>query len=162
MPDHQPMDWAAFEPNMLATLMFVIQDGQILLIRKKRGLGAGKMNGPGGKIEPGETPLQAVIRETQEEVGLTPDGARELGVLRFQFTSGLAILCYVFRADTYTGQLIETDEATPYWVPIADIPYPEMWADDIYWLPHILTETKFQAYFEFDDEVMLSRRVDLV
>lgn len=41
---------------MLATLMFVIDEarGEVLLIRKKRGLGAGKINGPGGKIDPGK------------------------------------------------------------------------------------------------------------
>ena len=51
-----------------ATLTFVIRNEQILLIRKKRGLGAGKINGPGGKLDPGETPLQAAIRETEEEL----------------------------------------------------------------------------------------------
>ena len=45
-----PAQWT---PDILATLMFVVQDGKILLIRKKRGIGAGKVNGPGGKFEPG-------------------------------------------------------------------------------------------------------------
>ena len=59
-----PVDWDDWRGEMHATLMFVLRDGRILLIEKKRGLGAGKINGPGGKIEPGETPLQAVMRET--------------------------------------------------------------------------------------------------
>ena len=45
-----PAQWT---PDILATLMFVVQKGRILLIRKKRGIGAGKVNGPGGKFEPG-------------------------------------------------------------------------------------------------------------
>ena len=40
--------------------------GQVLLIRKKRGLGAGKINGPGGKLDPGETFAQTAVREVQE------------------------------------------------------------------------------------------------
>lgn len=52
-----PAQWT---PDILATLMFVVQKGRILLIRKKRGIGAGKVNGPGGKFEPGETALQCV------------------------------------------------------------------------------------------------------
>ena len=63
-----PAQWT---PDILATLMFVVQDGKILLIRKKRGIGAGKVNGPGGKFEPGETALQCVLREVREESGLT-------------------------------------------------------------------------------------------
>ena len=63
-----PAQWT---PDILATLMFVVQDAKILLIRKKRGIGAGKVNGPGGKFEPGETALQCVLREVREESGLT-------------------------------------------------------------------------------------------
>ena len=59
------IDWAAWKPTEYANLCFVMRDGKILLIRKKRGLGAGKINGPGGRLEPGETALAAAIRETQ-------------------------------------------------------------------------------------------------
>ena len=59
------IDWENWDPVERATLMFVIQDGQILLIHKKRGFGKGKINGPGGKMEPGETPRECAIRETQ-------------------------------------------------------------------------------------------------
>ena len=66
------IDWPSWSPGDRATLLFVIRDGEVLLIRKKRGLGAGKINGPGGRIEAGESPLEAAIREVQEEVGVTP------------------------------------------------------------------------------------------
>ncbi len=151
--------WETFTPNMRATLMFVVRGEEVLLIRKKRGLGAGKMNGPGGKIELGETPLQAVLRETQEEVGVLPDQVTELGLLRFQFTDGLAIVCHVFRAEGFTGNLIETDEATPFWVAWDAVPYREMWTDDRYWLPHVRQGTRFHADFAFDGETMLSHAV---
>ena len=50
------VDWSNWTPEQTATLMFVIDDNRVLLIRKKRGLGAGKINGPGGRLEEGETP----------------------------------------------------------------------------------------------------------
>jgi len=62
------VDWDGWRASDPATLLFVVRDGQILLIRKKRGLGAGKINGPGGKFEKGETPLACALRETQEEL----------------------------------------------------------------------------------------------
>ena len=103
--------------------MFIVKDGGILLIEKKRGLGAGKINGPGGKIDPGETPLQSVIRETQEELLITPLGARKLGELWFAMSDCPDILCHVFRADDHEGEPTETDEAVPVWTPLGDIPY---------------------------------------
>ena len=90
------VDWDHWVPDKRATLLFVIRDGEILLIHKKRGLGAGKINGPGGHIEPGETMLQCAIRETQEELCVTPTGVRACGELRFQFTDGLSLHGHVF------------------------------------------------------------------
>ena len=57
--------WRAVDP---ATLVFIIKDNRVLLIRKKRGLGAGKVNGPGGRLESGETFKACAIREVQEEL----------------------------------------------------------------------------------------------
>jgi 8-oxo-dGTP diphosphatase len=150
-----PIDWTTWRGEMLATLMFVVCDGQVLLIEKKRGLGAGKINGPGGKIEPGETPLEAVIRETQEELCITPQTPRKLGELWFSMTTCPDILCHVFRAEGFTGSPTETDEAVPLWTPLDAIPYHRMWADDRHWLPLLLEQQTFRGRFVFDDESML-------
>ena len=95
------MDWKNLIPRERANLCFVVKDGRVLLIRKKRGLGAGKINGPGGKIEPGETALEAAIRETQEEIGVRPLAVEERGVLHFQFTDGYSLHCTVFVAHDF-------------------------------------------------------------
>ena len=150
-----PIDWSSWQGVMLATLMFVVRDGQVLLIEKKRGLGAGKINGPGGKIEPGETPLQAVIRETQEELCITPHAPRKLGELWFAMSDHPDILCHVFRAEQFSGTPTETAEATPLWAAVDAIPYHRMWADDRQWLPLLLDQQAFLGRFIFADETML-------
>jgi 8-oxo-dGTP diphosphatase len=155
------MDWTDWIPRERANLCFIVKDGRILLIRKKRGLGAGKINGPGGKIEPGETALAAAIRETQEEIGVTPLDLEERGALYFQFTDGYSLHCTVFLAGDLDGEPVETPEATPQWVALEEIPYDEMWADDRYWLPQMLAGARFDGWFEFDGDRMLSKRVDL-
>jgi 8-oxo-dGTP diphosphatase len=152
--------WRTWQPTMRASLCFVRQHGNVLMIRKKRGLGAGKINGPGGRLEPGESALQAAIRETEEEVGVTPLNLSQRGELHFQFTDGLALHCAVFLAEGCRGEVIETDEATPYWMKPGEIPYHEMWADDIHWLPDLLAGGVFKGYFHFDGEVMLSHHLD--
>ena len=148
------VDGANWRPREEGTLCFVIQDGQILLIEKKRGLGAGKVNGPGGRLERGETAEQAAIRETQEEVGITPTGVQWAGELRFQFRDGYSLHCTVYRASGWEGELMETAEAKPFWVRTDQIPYDRMWADDEQWMPRLLSGEKFRGWFEFDGDRM--------
>lgn len=149
-----PIDWSQWQAGIHATLMFVVNNGRILLIEKKRGLGAGKINGPGGKIDPGETPLQCVIRETQEELLITPLNPRKIGELWFSMSDSPHILCHVFRADDHLGTPTETDEAVPLWTSIESIPYTRMWEDDRHWLPLLLKETHFHGRFIFEGESM--------
>lgn len=152
--------WDSWVPVERATLLFVVRRGEVLLIRKKRGLGAGKINAPGGRIEPGETPLQAAERETVEEVGVRPVGIAGAGVLYFQFVDGFSILGHVFRADDCEGTAIETDEAIPRWVGLGAIPYDEMWEDDRYWVPLMLERRMFKGYFVFDGDRMVDYQID--
>ena len=149
------VDWAQWVPEDQATLLFVVQGGRILLIRKKRGLGAGKVNGPGGKIHAGEGALEAAIREVQEELRVTPLGVEERGELSFQFVDGYSIHVAVFLATGCDGEPVETDEAVPLWTPIGAIPYDEMWADDRLWLPMLLAGRRFSGRFVFDGDEML-------
>jgi 8-oxo-dGTP diphosphatase len=154
------VDWASWVPREKATLLFVLHAGRILLIRKKTGLGEGKINGPGGRIEPGETALQGAIREVQEELCITPTGVREAGELSFQFVDGYSLHGVVFTATGFTGEPTETGEAAPLWTPLDRIPYDEMWSDDILWLPLMLAGHRFRGFFVFDDDTMLESRVD--
>ncbi len=159
-PADAERDWRQWLPTERATLCFVVRAGQILLIRKKRGLGAGKINGPGGRLEPGETPLQCAVRETQEELGVIPLEPEWRGDLHFQFVDGYGLHCAVFTATDCVGTAIETDEAVPLWTPLEAIPFDEMWADDVHWLPGVLAGGNFRGYFDFDGETMLTRRVE--
>lgn len=147
---------------MRANLLFVQQGERVLLIRKKTGLGSGKINGPGGKLEPGETAREAAVREIREELHLRvrSEDCEEMGVLRFQFVDGLALHCVVFRTHKYEGTPTETGEAAPVWYTLDEIPFEEMWEDDRYWLRPMLDGRKFRADFLFDGERMLAKRIE--
>ncbi len=149
------INWKTWQPDQRATLLFVCHGTSMLLIEKKRGLGAGKINAPGGRLEPGETPQQAAIRETEEEVCITPLDAKFAGELYFQFVDGLKLFCTVFKAAGYRGTPRETGEAKPMWVERDAIPYERMWRDDREWLPLLLNDTLFRGYFIFDDDHMV-------
>ncbi len=154
------IDWSTWQARDPATLVFVVKNSSILLIRKKRGLGAGKINAPGGRLEPGETPLEAAVRETREEVCITPLDLSYAGVNRFQFVDGYSIHVDVFKAADYEGEPRETDEATPIWTPVDRIPYEEMWEDDPLWIPLLLEGVRFSGRYIFDGEAMLDRVIE--
>ncbi len=155
------IDWDSWEPTDPATLVFVVKQGSILLIRKKRGLGAGKINGPGGRLEPGEAPIDGAIREAQEELLITPLELRYSGENLFQFVDGYSIHVHVFKASDYEGEPTETDEAVPLWAPLDAIPYHDMWEDDELWLPLVLQGVVFSGRYIFDGDAMLDHHLNV-
>jgi 8-oxo-dGTP diphosphatase len=154
------IDWSRWRARDEATLVFVVRDGAILLMRKKRGLGVGKINGPGGRIEPGESSHACALREVREELCVTPVGLEAVGENAFQFVDGYSIRVFVFRASGFEGELGETEEGAPLWSPLDAIPYHEMWEDDRLWLPHVLDGRRFEGRYVFDGDAMLD--ADLV
>ena len=158
MKTGERMDWSQWQPGLRATLMFIVNRnrGEVLLIRKKRGLGAGKINGPGGKIDPGETARACAIRETSEELEVTALDPKKHGELWFEFTDGMRMLVHVYLAEDHVGEAKETEEAIPLWTSLTELPWDEMWADDRFWLKELLIDrAKFTGKFVFDGDQML-------
>lgn len=148
--------------EQLVTLCFIVQKGRILLIRKKRGIGAGKINGPGGKVDPGETPAGAAVRETQEEIGVTPLAIQLRGDLRFHFADGLRLRCLIYLATGFQGEPVETPEAIPLWFALDALPYAEMWEDDARWLPLLLAGERFRGTVEVSGEHAVSHQIEVL
>jgi 8-oxo-dGTP diphosphatase/2-hydroxy-dATP diphosphatase len=148
----------------ICTVVFLIESDNILLAMKKRGFGKDRWNGAGGKIETGETVEQAMIRETQEEIGVTPLQFEQVGYLEFNFPNGMTnMVGNIFICTSWEGEPIETEEMAPRWFKISDIPYDEMWEDDRYWLPQVLEGKTVRGTFVFDeDEKMLDYKVEEV
>jgi len=159
-PDRLQINWADWTPKERATLCFIVADGQVMLIHKKTGLGRGKINGPGGRLEAGETAAEGAIRETIEETGIRPFDPEKAGELSFQFLDGYSLHCTIFIANRYEGTAVETDEAAPFWCGVNDVPYDGMWEDDRHWLPLLLRRERFAGFFVFDGEAMLSMKLD--
>lgn len=155
------IDWASWRPRDRATLIFVQREGEILLIRKKRGLGAGKINGPGGRLDPGESAMDCAIREIAEELHVTVRELEHSGRLFFQFVDGYSLEADVYRTFVFDGEACETDEAEPLWTPVDSIPYDQMWADDYLWFPHLLAGRFFQGRFIFEADAMLDYRLEV-
>ncbi|MBF9017680.1 MULTISPECIES: 8-oxo-dGTP diphosphatase [unclassified Oceanispirochaeta] len=153
------VDWKNWVPTEDAVITYILKGNEVLLIHKKTGLGAGKVNAPGGHIEEGEAPLEAAVRETIEEVGLITSNLQYSGELFFHFLDGLQLKGTVYLCSDFKGEMIETDEALPFWCPLEEIPWDRMWEDDIHWLPRALKGEKFSGRFVFEKEKMLDSEI---
>lgn len=152
--------WDYWEPTERCTLTYLFDGDKVLLIEKKRGMGTGYYNAPGGHIELEETKYEAAVREAKEETGLDMSNLKERGTLYFQFKDGIRMIGYVFFAYKYSGELIkECDETRPFWCNLNDLDYSKMWEDDKLWLPLALSGKKFEGYFIFDDLKLLDSKV---
>lgn len=147
-------------PDIRRTLLFLRRGDEILLAMKKRGFGVGKWNGVGGKLEAGETVEQALIRETEEEIGVTPTTFRPVAELDFlqdaETTDPWHMYVYAYLCDEWHGTPNESEEMAPQWFKLDDIPYVDMWQDDEYWLPQVLAGGKVVGKFVFDKDNQLT------
>ncbi|XP_067128442.1 oxidized purine nucleoside triphosphate hydrolase-like isoform X2 [Centruroides vittatus] len=146
------------------TIVLVRESNRVLLGLKKRGLGEGKWNGFGGKVQKGETIEEAAVRELKEESDLQANWLKKVGILDFEFVKNpLRLNVHVFTTSSYEGKPKESEEMKPQWYPVNSIPYDKMWADDKYWFPLFLKGSKFYGNFKFfDNDTLLEYKLDEV
>lgn len=143
----------------LTTLCYVVKDGKVLLAMKKRGLGEGKWNGPGGKVQPGETPEQACEREFFEETQAKVVKPEHRGVIEFVFNAkpDWDQKCYVYVGRDLMGLPQETDEMLPAWYALNELPLDKMWEDDALWLEQVLNGGRVNMRFYFDEQGVMEK-----
>jgi mutator protein MutT len=131
---------------------------------KKRGFGQGRWNGVGGKLDAGETIEQALVRECQEEIGVTPLAYEKVAIHDFKFPDGSGNQqVHTYFCGKWQSEPVETEEMAPQWYSIHEIPYDEMWQDDIIWLPQVLAGKKLLCEFTFDQaETMRAAKLEIV
>eukprot|EP00123_Amoebidium_parasiticum_P006777 comp17649_c0_seq1/m.17420 comp17649_c0_seq1/g.17420 ORF comp17649_c0_seq1/g.17420 comp17649_c0_seq1/m.17420 type:complete len:172 (-) comp17649_c0_seq1:95-610(-) len=144
---------AGFRPTKILTLVLVLRDKAVLLGKKKRGFGEGYYNGFGGKVEKGETVLQAAHRELTEEAGIVAKELKKRGLLYFVFLEKPhePWEVHLFTCTEYEGAPVETDEMAPEWFPLDKVPFEKMWADDVLWYPLVFQNAGFRGLFHFVD-----------
>ena len=140
------------------TLVILMKDDEVLLGEKKRGFAKGTFNGIGGKQDPGETIEQAMIRETQEEIGVTPIEYELMGKIHFDvYYKGERVNMYlnIYKSEVFDGEPVETEEMIPTWFKRENIPFEKMLQDDKLWWPYLLSDKKFVGDVKFDENLVM-------
>lgn len=136
----------------ILTLCVIHKNDQVLLGLKKKGFGAGRWNGFGGKVEEGETIEEAARREVFEEAGVVVSDMEKVGTMEFSFKDKPEVLeVHLFRAFDFDGEPVEGEEMRPRWFHVDKLPFDKMWPDDRYWYPLFLQNKKFEGRFFFKD-----------
>ena len=152
------------QARKISTLVVVHEHPRVLLGMKKRGFGVGRWNGFGGKLNEGESVLEAAVRELKEEAGISVGRLEKRGRIDFSFEGKPEILeVHIFAGFDPAGEPQESDEMQPKWFFIDEIPFREMWPDDIYWMPLFLKGAKFSGRFLFGPgDSILEKELDVV
>jgi 8-oxo-dGTP diphosphatase len=137
----------------LATLCYIRSQGKTLMvhrIKKSNDIHAGKWNGLGGKLEPGETPEECARREIYEESGLIARKLEWKGVLTFpKFAHEEDWYAFVFVVTDFSGDVVDSVEGDLHWVADEDIHRLNLWEGDAIFLPWLDKAGFFSGKFVY-------------
>ena len=101
--------------NVELTVLCLIEDGDRILLQNRVKKDWQGYTLPGGHVEPGDSFVDAVIREVKEETGLDIKNPRLAGVKQFPIEGGRYVVL-LFKANEYSGTVVSSDEGQMEWV----------------------------------------------
>jgi 8-oxo-dGTP diphosphatase len=141
--------------NVELTVLCLIQDGNRILLQNRVKEDWKGYTFPGGHVEPGESFVDAVIREMKEETGLTIINPKLVGVKQFPIENGRYIVM-LFKATEFEGTVISSDEGEMEWIDIDDLSKANV-VDDFHDLLKVLNDpdlNEFQYTVEGDEWIV--------
>jgi len=144
---------------ILATMVYCIKDGDVLLMLRNKEPNLGLWVGPGGKLEPGESPYDCAKRELYEETGLEVNDLYFRGLItEISPRPDWQWLMFLYVATEFSGTLVEDKrEGRLSWCSLSEVmqlPIPE--ADSVFFQKVININMPFyQAKFVYDSDLSL-------
>ena len=147
----------------IGTLCYVRSGDKTLMlhrVKKQNDIHEGKWNGLGGKVDPGETPEECVIREVREESGLMITKPRLCGVITFPMFDGVDDwYVFVYTVDSFTGKLVESNEGDLKWIDNDKLFELSLWEGDKIFMKWLNGSKMFSAKFVYKDHKLSDHEV---
>ena len=102
--------------QVILTNMCMVQNGTKVLVEDKRSIWANGITFPGGHVEDHEPIVDSVIREVQEETGLTIEKPRLCGIKDWINGDGSRYMVFLFTADRFSGEPVSSSEGRVFWM----------------------------------------------
>lgn len=138
------------------TIVYLQKGDLVILAEKKHKIGAGRLNGYGGGIKIGESPIKCAIRELREESGVAVDlqNMKFISVMCFLNDQAKELSrCFVFIAKEWRGDPVEGEEmGPPQEFSIKNLPFSRMMVGDELWVPRVFTGKKFIGVIRYDED----------
>lgn len=168
------VEQAQQKPPVKTTLCYLERDGRYLMLlrnKKKQDANKGKWIGVGGKLEPGETPEECLVREVREETGFELAGFRFRGVVEFVSDTWDDETMYLFTSEEFTWDaeavrledglpVPECPEGTLAWIPKDEVLELNLWEGDRAFLQCLIEDApdaSMTLRYEGDDLVSIQR-----
>lgn len=105
-----------YEPVILTNMCMIENEVGQILVQDRAHKDWPGITFPGGKVEKGESFVDAVIREVKEETGLTIQHPQIVGIKQFQTNDDVRYIVIMYRCNTYAGTLESSDEGEVFWI----------------------------------------------
>lgn len=147
----------------IGTLCYLRRNGKTLMlhrVKKENDMHEGKWNGLGGKVIPGESPEDCVIREVYEESGLRVQDPEMRGFITFpNFANDDDWYVFLFVAEKFDGEMIDSPEGNLEWIPTDKLLDLNLWEGDRIFIPWLDRKKFFSAKFEYENDKLVDHQV---
>jgi len=146
---------AEIERVILTNMCMVTDENGNVLVQNRADTSWSGIVFPGGHVEPGESFVEAVIREVWEETGITVIEPRLCGIKQFMTLENVRYIVFLFKTERFKGELRSSDEGEAFWIPMVDRDrYDWVRGFEDMWKIFLDEEVSEIRYFRENDELM--------
>jgi 8-oxo-dGTP diphosphatase len=149
------------------TLGYIFDNEDVLMLyrnKKDKDIHEGKWSGLGGKVEPGESPRECIIREIKEEANLDVELPRLKSIITFpDYVDGDTWIVFIYRIDEFKGELIQDcPEGELAWKKANSLNSLNMWEGDKVFIKTLFEDNLYEGKFMYKNGKLQSYVLDKV